>query len=138
MLQKIKKIDGKLYIYDITRRKYVALTPEEKVRQQIIYLLIKKGYPVNLIKTEQPIKVYGKPKRMDIVVYNKKGLPFMIAECKAPSIKLTNKVLEQIAKYNLPQQAKYLLITNGKELYIMQRNETGNYIPHPQIPNYGE
>ncbi len=107
--------DGKTYIFDEVRRKEVPLTPEEWVRQHILhYLLYNKGYSKSLIAVERGIELNGLLKRFDVVVFANDGKPKLIVECKAPEEKLTEKVFEQIARYNLSLRVDFLWVTNGQ------------------------
>jgi len=109
-----------MLIFDCIRKKYVTLTPEEWVRQHLIYYLItEKGYPATLISVETPLKYARLDKRSDVIVYDRNGKPLMLAECKAPEVNITQKVFEQIAVYNLTIQAQFLLITNGLQHYCL-------------------
>lgn len=111
---KIEERDKKQVIFDISRKKWVPLTPEEWVRQHILhYLIYDKNYPTSLIAVERGIELNGLQKRFDIVVFTNTGLPKMIIECKAPQELLNEKVFEQIARYNLSLKVDYLWVTNG-------------------------
>jgi len=132
----IKKIDGKTFIYDIVRKKYVSLTPEEVVRQSVLRLLLDKGYPLPLIKPEHRIKAGTNDKRTDITVFRPDGSIFMIVECKAPSVPLSEKTVNQIAVYNSVLDAEYLLITNGKQMFVLKKHPTGNLVLTENIPDY--
>ncbi len=127
-------------IFDPLRKKRVALTPEEQVRQFFIGWLNKeRGFPLSLMASEYSI-CYNKQRfRCDIVCFNKSLEPQMIIECKAPDVKLTNAVLEQIARYNLVLRVKYLVITNGHETYVCRYNcaESG-YSFIGEIPFYSQ
>ena len=112
-----KKEDG-LYIHDIFRKRYVKLTPEEWVRQNFAHYLINiLHYPASLIQTEYNITLNGLKKRADIVANNRTGIPVLIVECKATSIKLTQNVFDQIAVYNMNLGVKFLVVTNGMNHY---------------------
>lgn len=101
-------------IFDIIRRKYVVMTPEEWVRQHLLnYLVIEKKVPKTLIAVEKSIKVNGLARRTDVLVYNKEMGKMMLAECKAPSVRITQKVFDQAARYNLSLDVKYFVLTNG-------------------------
>ena len=116
------KTEGKkrMLIFDCIRKKYVALTPEEWVRQHLIhYLIAEKKYPATLISVETPLKYVHLDKRSDVLVNNRNGQPLMLAECKAPEIAITQKVFEQIAIYNLTIQAPCLMVTNGLQHYCL-------------------
>lgn len=137
---KIVEKEGKRYILDLIRKKYLILTPEEWVRQNLlVFLTEKKGYPKNLIRVEQ--KLDGKEQffRADIVIYDKKGKAKMIVECKAENVKITQDVFEQISKYNLQFKVDYLLVSNGKQNFICKLNyATKNYSFLKEIPDYKE
>ncbi|QIK59100.1 type I restriction enzyme HsdR N-terminal domain-containing protein [Dysgonomonas sp. HDW5A] len=114
---KIKKND-KLYIWDQIRSKYVALTPEEWVRQHFInYLITEKQYPPSLIANETQISLNTQRKRCDSVIYDNKLNPLVIVEYKSPDVKITQEVFDQIARYNIVLRVKYLIISNGMEHY---------------------
>ena len=116
-------------IFDPLRRKRVALTPEERVRQFFINWLNKEcHYPLTLMASEYTI-CYNKQKfRCDIVCFNRALEPQVIVECKSPDVKLTNSVVEQITRYNMVLRAKYLIITNGLNTYICKFDvQSGNY-----------
>ncbi len=101
-------------IYDPIRRKYVRLTPEEWVRQHLIqYLVAECGFPVGLIAVERVYPYQGFARRADIVVYDRKGRPAVLAECKSPEVAVTQAVFDQAARYNSVVGAPYLVVTNG-------------------------
>jgi hypothetical protein len=115
---RIKKKGEQQFIFDIIRKKFVALTPEEWVRQHWIHYLIDDAtYPRSLIAVEMNITVNELSKRCDIVVYDRSGKPCLIIECKSPDVKISQKVFDQIARYNLALQLKYLIVSNGKQHY---------------------
>jgi hypothetical protein len=102
------------YVFDIIRKKYVVLTPEEWVRQHIVhYLITEKKYPQSLIALERGLTINGRKKRFDVLVFNKNGQPFLLIECKSPDIEVNKAVFEQIAVYNSQFKASYLLVSNG-------------------------
>lgn len=110
--------DGRVKVFDPIRKIYCALTPEEEVRQKMLYYLVEqKKYPSGLIAVEYSIKVNNLPKRCDIVVFNKEAKPMMIVECKAESVPITQKVLDQAVRYYSGLNVEYLLLTNGKTMY---------------------
>jgi hypothetical protein len=135
---RFKNKENKLFIFDILRKKYVSLTPEEWVRQHIVHYLISvKNYPTSLIAIEKKLMIYGLTKRTDILVFNTDGNPFIIVECKAPSIKITQATFDQIAQYNLKLNAQYLIVTNGLEHFYCAmdlKNECYTFLQ--DIPNY--
>ncbi len=111
---KLRKVDEKIYIYDILRRKYIMLTPEEWVRQHFVHFLINHyQYPKSLIKLESSLKYNTLLKRTDIQVFDRDGKLKMIIECKAPYIPLSQQVFSQVAEYNQVLKAEFLTITNG-------------------------
>lgn len=111
---KLQKADGKVWIFDVIRKKYIVLTPEEWVRQHFInYLITERKYPKALLKVEGGLTYNRLQKRSDIVVFDREGNPWMIIECKSPSLNLSEITLQQAAVYNSSLKAKYLTITNG-------------------------
>lgn len=111
---KVKEKDGKHIIFDPVRRKFVALTPEEWVRQHFVnYLITDKGYPKELLANEVPLKLNGTSKRCDTVAYNRFLTPLMIVEYKAPHIEITSSVFDQIVRYNMVLHVRHLAVSNG-------------------------
>jgi hypothetical protein len=111
---KLKKAEGKLWIFDGIRKKYVVLLPEEWVRQHFIhYLTDHLRYPKGLIRIEGGLTFNQLHKRTDIVVFDRKGSPWMIIECKAPEIPVTDQTVFQASTYNATHRAKYIAVTNG-------------------------
>ena len=111
---KVKKSADQLLVWDETRRKYVALTPEEWVRQHFVrFLISEKGYRQELIANEVSIKLNGTAKRCDTVIYDRLLTPLMIVEYKAPSITITPKVFDQIVRYNRVLHVQYLIVSNA-------------------------
>ncbi len=111
--------NGKQKLWDVVRRKYVAITPEELVRQHLIrFLMTEKEIPLNKIAVEKLIVVNDLPKRFDVLVYDTDFKPLLLAECKAPQIKLNQQTLNQVANYNQTLAVPYLLITNGIEIHL--------------------
>lgn len=126
------------YIFDIIRKKYLVLTPEELVRQLILhYLIDEKKYPINKIRVEMGLEVNTLMKRCDILVFDKNLQPLLLVECKAAKIKMDQKVFEQIAIYNMTLQVPYLLVTNGPETYCSKVNLLEKSFQFlNQIPDY--
>ena len=119
-------IDNKTVVFDSLRKQYVALTPEEQVRQKMLYYLVEtRKLPAGLIAVEYSIKVNNLPKRADIVVFNNLGEPQMIVECKAESVPITEKVLDQAIRYYSGLKVKYLTLTNGKTMFCYRVTEGG-------------
>lgn len=118
---KIKNEGGRQQIFDALRRKFVALTPEEWVRQHVIrYLIEKKGFPPLLIAVEQQIEINGLKRRCDVICYNSKKEVLMIVECKAPEVKITQEVFDQVVKYHYELKSKSILVTNGLKNYAAE------------------
>lgn len=112
---KIETRQGRKAIFDNLRKKWLLLTPEEWVRQNFLaYLLKVQQYPSTLIALEKQIRVGELVKRFDILVYDSRHQPWMMVECKAPEVPLTEATLQQILRYHISTPAKYLFITNGK------------------------
>ncbi|WP_077196291.1 type I restriction enzyme HsdR N-terminal domain-containing protein [Prevotella ihumii] len=136
----IKNIDGQRKIFDVLRRKFIVLTPEEWVRQHFVHLLIDhKHYPTSLLANEVALQIGDKVIRADSVLYDTQLRPRMILEYKAPHIKLSQKVFDQIAVYNLLLHVDYLVVSNGIDSYICKMDyENQAYKFLKDIPNYEE
>ena len=135
---RVREVNGRKQIFDVLRRKYIALTPEEWVRQHFIHYLIEhKSYPATLLANEVPLQVGEKKVRADSVLYDNQLRPRMIIEYKAPTIPLTQKVFEQISVYNLLLHVDYLIVSNGMTTYICKMDyEKQTYKFLEAIPNY--
>ena len=121
---RIEKNGDEHRIFDSIRRKYILLTPEEWVRQHFInFMVIEKKYPAALMAVETGHKYNTLQNRSDILVYNKYGQPWMLVECKAPAVNLTEEVLHQALRYNLVLNVQYIVITNGLQHYCMKQND---------------
>ena len=130
----------KQFVFDELRKKYVALTPEEWVRQHFVhYLITHKKYPPGLIATEMSLTLNGTSKRCDTVVYDKQARPRVIIEYKAPHIAITEKVFAQISRYNLVLRVAYLIVSNGMQHYCCRMDYLRNsYTFLPDIPCYND
>ena len=116
--------DGKDFIFDALRKKWILLTPEEWVRQNFIqYLLQEKKYPASLIAIEKELQLGELKKRFDVLIYDKDHRPSMMIECKATTVSLDSKVLEQILRYTISIPVAYIIITNGEFTYAWQKIE---------------
>lgn len=135
---KFDKINGKEAIFDILRKKYVILTPEEWVRQHFLHFLIYScGYPRTLMKVESGVRYNELTGRTDIIIYNRSGSVFMIVECKAADVKLTNQVFEQAGRYNLQLKARFLTLTNGLRHICCQIDHVnGQFTFLNELPSY--
>ncbi len=125
-------------IFDVIRKKFVVLQPEEWVRQHCIHFLIEeKNYPISLINVEKELRVNGLRKRYDIVVFNSDGSIHLIVECKSYKIKIEQSTFDQIARYNLTLDASYLMVTNGiNHYYCSMDMEEQRYQFLKDIPEY--
>lgn|SRR5690554_1613912 len=133
---RFKSSENKLAVFDEIRKKFILLTPEEWVRQNVVqFLLREKKYPKSLINVEKVIKINDLVKRYDIVVYNPDGSIFLLVECKAPSIKITQETFDQIARYNLALRAEHLMVTNGLNHYFCKIDfENEKYVFLKELP----
>jgi hypothetical protein len=132
---KIRQQAGVNEVFDIIRKKWLCLSPEEWVRQNMIHYLLLKKYPVSLVAVEKEIKLGELTKRCDIVVYSREALPFMIIECKEMNIPLSEKTLEQILRYHITLPAEYLIVTNGSYCFGFQKIEN-QFIETNEFPDY--
>ena len=137
---KIRQEGNHRQIFDVLRRRYVALTPEEWVRQHFVHYLIEhKGYPSTLLANEVLLQVGDKQLRADTILYNKVLKPRMIIEYKAPSVAVTQKVFNQISAYNLLLKADYLVVSNGLSHYVCEMDYAAqNFHFLDDIPSYSE
>ncbi len=128
--------DGRREVLDPVRRRWVALTPEEWVRQQTIRMLnVKYGYPLELMQVEGAITLNGLTRRCDIVVFSTDGSPMMIVECKEPNVKLTQKVCDQACRYNTVLRVPYLMLVNGHSIIMLKVDfDTGLLTQLTDIP----
>ena len=136
--KKITMKDDKAFILDVIRRQYVALTPEEWVRQHFVHFLIEhKGYPQSLMANEVQLKLNGMSRRCDTVVYDRALRLRVIIEYKAPSVSITQRVFEQICRYNMVLQVDYLIVSNGLAHYCCKVDyATRSYTFVEDIPEY--
>lgn len=135
---RIKNTENKKSIFDVIRKKFVVLTPEEWVRQHTVHYLINNlKHPQSLINVEKELLVNGTKKRYDIVGYKPDGSIFLLVECKAPTVKITQEVFDQIARYNLVLKADFLMVTNGLNHYYCQIDyQKQRYHFVPELPLY--
>ncbi|MBV7268087.1 type I restriction enzyme HsdR N-terminal domain-containing protein [Winogradskyella luteola] len=135
---RFKSTENKVSIFDVIRKKFIILQPEEWVRQHCMhYLINEKKYPKSLINVEKELTINGLKKRYDIVVFNSDGSIHLIVECKSYSININQDTFDQIARYNLALKANYLMVTNGLNHYYCQmdtENECYSFLK--DIPNY--
>ncbi len=135
---RFKSNENKTLIFDIIRKKFVVLTPEEWVRQHTIHFLTsEKKYPISHINVEKQLQLNDTVKRYDIVVFNKDGTIKIIVECKAPSIKTNQQTFDQIARYNLVLKSETLMVTNGLEHFFCIMDFTNKrYLFLKDLPSY--
>lgn len=130
--------DGKKNIFDAIRRRYVTLTPEEWVRQHFVrFLIMHKGYPQALMANEVQVQLNGTKKRCDTVLYRRDLTARMIIEYKAPEVEITQKVFDQITRYNMVLKVDYLIVSNGIRHYCCRIDyERNSYVFLQDIPDY--
>jgi hypothetical protein len=135
---RFKSTENKVSIFDVIRKKFIILQPEEWVRQHCVHYLINdKNYPKSLINVEKELTINGLKKRYDIVIFNPDGSIYLIVECKSHKIKIDQNTFDQIARYNLTLKAEYLMVTNGLNHYYCQMDtENERYSFLKTIPNY--
>ena len=135
---KINVRNGKNVIFDVIRKRYVALTPEEWVRQHFVHFLIAhKGYPSTLLANEVMVKLNGTTKRCDTVLYRRDLSARMIVEYKAPHIEITQAVFDQITRYNMVLKVDYLIVSNGMQHYCCRIDYAHqSYTFLQDIPDY--
>ena len=135
---KTEQREGKTLVFDPLRRRWVALTSEEEVRQKTLYLLVEHlRVPAGLVAVEYSLKVNGLDKRADAVVFGPDGAPLMVVECKAPAVELTPAVLDQALRYYSALQPRFLLLTNGTALHCFKAG-TQVLQPLDHLPDYAE
>jgi hypothetical protein len=137
---RFKNSENKVAIFDEIRKKFIVLTPEEWVRQHTVqFLLQEKKYPKSYINVEKLIKLNDINKRYDIVVFNPDGSIFLLVECKAPEVKITQDTFDQIARYNLKLNAQFLMVTNGLNHYFCQMDfKKEHYVFLQKLPEFSE
>lgn len=129
----------KTMIFDGIRKKFVVLTPEEWVRQNFIrYLNVEKAYPENLMAVEKQILVNGKQRRFDLLIYNRSGQPLLIAEFKAPGVKVTQEAFDQVVRYNMALHVQHVVVSNGLQHFACEIDYLNNtYSFLKEIPVFG-
>lgn len=134
-----EKLEKKL-IFDNFRRRWVALTPEEWVRQNFVrYLTEEKHFPASLVAIERSLRINQRDFRTDIVLFSKSGHPLVVVECKAPEVKISQQVFDQIARYNLDLRVSYLIVTNGLSHYCCRFDQQQlSYTFLAEIPDYNK
>ena len=135
---RFKNSENKVAIFDEIRKKFVILTPEEWVRQNVVrFLLDEKKYPKSYVNVEKVIKINGLIKRYDVVVFQPNGQLFLLIECKAPEVAISQNTFDQIARYNMVLEAEYLMVTNGLNHYFCQMDfENEKYLFLKALPEF--
>jgi hypothetical protein len=135
---RFKSTENKVSIFDVIRKKFIVLQPEEWVRQHCVhYLINEKNYPKSLINVEKELNINGLKKRYDIVIFNSDGSILLIVECKSYDIIINQDTFDQIARYNLALNAEFLMVTNGINHYYCQMDtKAERYQFLRDIPNY--
>ncbi len=135
-----KTENGKQHIFDSTRKKFVVLTPEEWVRQNFIqYLISEKNFPQNLMAVEKQIKVNGKQRRFDLLIYLRNGQPHLIAEFKAPGVKITQHAFDQVVRYNMALRVERVIVSNGLQHFACEIDYVKNsFVYLPEIPEFSD
>lgn len=125
----LKKANGKVWIFDGIRKKYVVLTPEEWVRQHVIaFLTDHLQYPKPLIRIEGGLRFNTLQKRSDIVVFDRLGKPWMLIECKSPKLTLSSETIHQVTTYNTTLQARFVVLTNGLKHFCFDTDRTNDTV----------
>lgn len=135
---RITERGGQFFVFDEIRKKTLLITPEEWVRQHFIqFLVAQKKYPKSLIQLEGGLKLHGQSKRSDILVFNSLGEKILLVECKAPSVKITQAVFDQIARYNIIHRVPLLAVTNGLQHFYCKINfDEEKYCYLKELPDY--
>lgn len=135
-----RESEGHREVFDPVRRRWVALTPEEWVRQYTIQRLhVEGGYPLEVMQVEGTITLNGMTRRCDIVVYDTTGKPHLIVECKKPDVSITQKVCDQACRYNTVLHVPYLLLTNGRQMVTVAVDfASGTLRQLPEPPHYAK
>ncbi|MCF6356479.1 MAG: type I restriction enzyme HsdR N-terminal domain-containing protein [Draconibacterium sp.] len=130
--------NGKQFIFDSIRKKFVVLTPEEWVRQNFIrYLKDEKKYPETLMAVEKQIKVNGKQRRFDLLIYSRNGQPYLIVEFKAPNVKISQDAFDQVVRYNMALRVEKVIVSNGLQHFACQIDYIKNsFVYLPEIPEF--
>jgi type I site-specific restriction endonuclease len=138
--EKVVVKDGQAKVFDVVRKKWYLLTPEEWVRQHLILFLNKeKGCPLSLMAVEKALQYNGMLRRSDLVVYSTDTTPLLLAECKAPEIRITESVFDQVARYNMSLRVPFLMVTNGLQHFCCKIDfEKESYSFLNTIPDYDQ
>ena len=134
---KLRPFEGSAQVFDHVRKIWVSLTPEEHVRQHILhYLSAKLHYPAALIAVEKQVLLGGLAKRFDIVIYNREHNPWMLIECKAPEVDITDATLQQLLQYQHSMQCRYWVLTNGHQTFCADARNIQQITWLKELPAY--
>lgn len=134
---RVRTVEGKAQVFDPARKKWVVLTPEEHVRQLLLQFLIQKmRYPVSLMAVEKQINVGAMKKRFDAVIFTPNHTPWLLAECKAPDVPITELAFQQLLNYNRVIQCRFWLVTNGHQLFCADAADPQNIFWLDSLPPY--
>lgn len=136
---RIKRAGQGQFIFDSVRKKFVALTPEEWVRQNFIrYLVEEKKYPESLMAVEKKLFINQQPQRFDLLVYGRNGQPLLMAEFKAPDIKVSQKAFDQAVRYNMVLKVETIVVSNGLDHFVCKIDyEKNSYSFLKEVPEFG-
>lgn len=135
---KTKESEGRTQVFDPLRRRYVALTPEEEVRQKMLWILVEQlGVPAGRLAVEYSVKVNGMDQRADAVVFGGDGTPLLVLECKSPNVALTEAVLDQALRYHSALKPRFIMLSNGAVVCCYQaEGRSLHALDH--FPDYSE
>ena len=135
---KVKSENGQTYIWDVVRKKYILLLPEELVRQMLLqYLIEEAGYPPSRISVEEGVTVNDKKGRYDIIIYDKQVKPWMLIECKSHQVNIDQSTADQLSGYNMTVKAPYFMLSNGINTYCYTVDDTDKkYDLLTELPKY--
>jgi len=133
---RLRNTAGRTQVFDEIRKRWVALTPEEWVRQHAVQFLVReRSYPASLIAVEMIVQLNGMNKRCDVLAHGRNAQPLLLVECKAPEVPITQEVFDQIARYNLCLGVPFLLVTNGlRHFCCSMDHEKQSYVFLPEVP----
>ncbi len=133
----LKKEESKVTVYDPFRKKWIALTPEEQVRQYLArYMTDVLQYPAGMIAVEKKIAVGSRSKRFDLVVYDRRHVPWMLVECKAPEVAISEKTLHQLLNYHRAMPCRHWLLSNGHQHFCADASDRSQITWLVQLPPY--
>ncbi|MBL6669042.1 MAG: type I restriction enzyme HsdR N-terminal domain-containing protein [Flavobacteriaceae bacterium] len=137
---KVKLKQNKPYVFDVVRKKWIRLTPEEWVRTHCIqFLNQQKNFPISLLRIEQQFNVFDRQKRFDLIACNSKQEPLVLVECKSPEVKIRQNTFDQLSRYNVVLKSPYSMITNGLNHYFYTVNfDNQSFQFIEELPNYNE